>query len=223
MNQPSAFREMIERYNRELMQAYRQAQPTAALIASPAANEAEEAPADSAAARAEAPPTPAEDTRPRYPLFSAETASPEELTPTPSPAPDEVGYLQVWVTTASRAVPVAGAQVTVRAENAASGEADTVRYMGVTDSSGRSVTVPLAAADRQLSLTPDSARRPYTPYTVEVYAPGYYRVVNRHLPLYSGVRAVQPVWLVPLPENVADGRQEFDETAPALEQKEENT
>jgi hypothetical protein len=110
-----------------------------------------------------------------------------------------VGYLQVWVTTAASALPVEGAHVTVSRDE--EGESRrTAQYIGVTDSSGRTEIIPLPAASSQLSLVPGGNPTPYTPYNVEVHADGYYRVENVNIPMYGGVRAIQPVRLIPLPE-----------------------
>ena len=201
MDYKDNFQEMIARYNRELMAAWDQRQP-----------------AEEPAAAAEETPPPA-DTRPLRPLYGEEPEPPspeepaepaaEELPPPeePVPAPEilpvgevpmEVGYLQVWTTTARSALPVAGAHVTVEG---GAGTDREVRYIGVTDSSGRTPTIPLPAAGRQLSLSPEEGdRAPYTLYDIAVYAEGYYRVENVGLPLYGGVMAVQPVRLIPLPE-----------------------
>ncbi|MBO5797943.1 MAG: carboxypeptidase regulatory-like domain-containing protein [Clostridia bacterium] len=182
------FQDMIARYNRELMRAYQQGQQ-------------------------EPPPAAEEDTRPRYPLYEdtepATEAVAEAVPPAPQPAPPppafspapplEVGYLQVWVTTASSALPVEGAHVTVSRDE----EGESLRaaqYIGTTDSSGRTEIIPLPAASSQLSLAPGGNPTPYTPYNVEVHADGYYRVENVNIPMYGGVRAIQPVRLIPLPE-----------------------
>lgn len=161
------------------------------------------------------------ETQPRYPLFRAGEAAPEADVPvefgvakaaaaetpfaaapsvTLSPADgvaDGVGYLQVWTTTAREAVPVAGAHITVTRE--VDGQ-EAIDFIGETDRSGRTAWVPLAAAGAALSQSPDATVPTYTPYNVAVYAAGYYRVENRGLPMYSGVKAVWPVRLIPLPE-----------------------
>lgn len=141
-------------------------------------------------------------------------AEPTEPAPMPAPAPAtqqppmsapsssveppmEVGYLQVWVTTARDALPVEGAHVTVTSTE--NGET-VARFIGLTDRSGKTVVFPLPAVSRQLSLVPGNNPTPYTTYNIEVFADGYYRVENVGLPLYAGIKAVQPVQMIPLPE-----------------------
>lgn len=219
MDYQSNFQDMIARYNRELMRTYQKRQETAPV-------------------EDEAPPPPVEDTRPRYPLFDPPeeaievVTEPEEPTPPePAPAPPqpeetvpppafapapplEVGYLQVWVTTASSALPVEGAHVTVSRDNP-NDPRRTAQFIGVTDRSGRTEIIPLPAASSQLSLAPGGDPAPYTLYNVEVYAEGFYRVENVGIPMYGGVHAIQPVRLVPLPEYGQDSdTQTFRDSGP---------
>lgn len=187
---------------------------------------------------------PAADTRPRYPLYNAEAVPLDEPTvptrpETPAEIPEEpivlppiiasdapasepsgsgenspeTAFLQVWVTTAREALPIEAAHVTIsRRDN---GE-QVIEYAGLTDASGKTPVIPLSAASRQLSLTPNGNPAPYTTYTIDVFADGYYRVRNEGLPMYGGVRAVQPVGLIPLPEfGVDDDTLVFPESGPS--------
>lgn len=229
MDYQDDFQERIARYNRELMRAYqkrqRESEPVPDGEAPPAAvsvsaDERENTPAARGDGTADTAADLPAETQPRYPLFRAGEAAPEADVPvefgvakaaaaetaaetpsvTLSPADgtaDGVGYLQVWTTTAREAVPVAGAHITVTRE--VDGQ-EAVDFIGETDRSGRTAWVPLAAAGAALSQSPDAIAPTYTPYNVAVYAAGYYRVENRGLPMYSGVKAVWPVRLIPLPE-----------------------
>lgn len=127
--------------------------------------------------------------------------------------PLELGYLQVWVTTASSALPIAGAHVTVSYDSAG-GERRVAQFIGVTDESGRTEVIPLPAVSAQASLSEEGDGRPFTLYNVEVFADGFYRVENLGVPMYGGVRAVQPVRLIPLPEGESSGEQIFRDSAP---------
>lgn len=193
MDYQDNFQDMIARYNRELMRTYQRQQESGEF------------------------PVAEEDTRPRYPLYEdtepaiavvaepmTEPAPEPEPQPTPPPAfspapPLEVGYLQVWVTTAASALPVEGAHVTVSRDDTNNPQR-IAQYIGITDASGRTEIIPLPAASGQLSLVPGGDPTPYTLYNVEVHADGFYRVENVDIPMYGGVRAIQPVRLVPLPE-----------------------
>ena len=227
------FQDMIERYNRELMNTYqkRQDMPAAAetegeVLPAPRVTVPDEAAAPLPPEASRPPERPAADTRPRYPLYERPAPVPVAAVPmtanTPYPPatdydptvapPMEMSFLQVWVTTATSALPVEGAIVTVSADAADGGR---VQYTTVTDRSGRTEAFPLPAASRQLSLTPTGDLTPYTLYDIEVAADGFYRVENVGLPLYGGVRAIQPVKLIPLPEYGSPGdTQVFRDSAP---------
>lgn len=138
---------------------------------------------------------------------------PEVMQPSVSPTmPMELGYLQVWVTTASAALPIKGAHVTVNYDSSSGGR--TARYIGETDESGRTETIPLPAVSAQASLSETGEAHPFTLYNVEVFADGFYRVENLGVPMYGGVRAVQPVRLIPFPEGVTDGALTYQDSAP---------
>lgn len=177
------FHDMIARYNRELLDAYRRraAQP-----------------------EAETPP-PETDEPPQEAVATAAT---------PVAIPPEIGVLQVWVTTASAALPLRGAHVTVS-------DTQGVQYSGETDESGRTEAISLSAAGAQGSLSPEGQPTPFTLYDVTVHKDGFYRVENRGVPLYGGVRAVQPVRLIPLPEGTSEGTLIYRDSAPVgLEERE---
>ena len=146
-----------------------------------------------------------EDTR--TPLLA-----PTEPAP-PRTMPMELGYLQVWVTTASTALPIEGAHVTVSYDSSG-GERRTAQYVGATDESGRTETIPLPAVSAQASLSLDGDATPFTLYNIEVFADGFYRVENLGVPMYGGVRAVQPVRLIPLPEGTPSGEITYRDSAP---------
>ena len=55
---------------------------------------------------------------------------------------------------------------------------------------------------------------PFTLYNIEVFADGFYRVENLGVPMYGGVRAVQPVRLIPLPEGTKSGEITYRDSAP---------
>lgn len=143
-------------------------------------------------------------------------AIPEETRTTPVPSrvmPLELGYLQVWVTTASAALPIEGAHVTVSYDSSG-GERRTAQYIGETDESGRTEVIPLPAVSAQASLSQEGEGTPFTLYNIEVFADGFYRVENLGVPMYGGVRAVQPVRLIPLPEGTSSGELTYRDSAP---------
>ena len=82
-----------------------------------------------------------------------------------------------------------------------------------TDISGLSPVVAVPTVSRELSLQPGTIP-PSTAYTIQSDAEGYYSVRNLNVPVYGGITAVQPVEMIPLPEQVTSGKLEFPETGP---------
>ena len=133
----------------------------------------------------------------------------------PSPPPEDnpendTGYIQVRTFTARQAVPVVGATVTISKKNG--DEEDLIRVMQ-TDSSGLSPVVPVPTVSRELSMQPGTLQ-PYTSYIIQSDADGFYSVRNLNVPVFGGITAVQPVEMVPLPEQMNSGMLEFPETGP---------
>ena len=131
-----------------------------------------------------------------------ETATITEPVQIPSTQTDmnvetDTGSLQVRVSTENRAVPLVGAVVTVTRKDGE--KAVLVRTM-VTDDSGLTPLIDLPAKDRTLSLSPGN-EQPFSAYSVEVIADGYYPKRFIDLPIYGGVTAVQSVSMIPLPES----------------------
>ncbi|MDR0947558.1 MAG: hypothetical protein LBM87_07455 [Ruminococcus sp.] len=112
---------------------------------------------------------------------------------------EENGYLSVQVTTANRAIPVADAMVLVT-EELPSGGTNLIRML-ITDESGYTEAIPLPVPVYDLNKYPDPKTKPYRDYRVHVFADGYYIVPNIQVPIFSGVKSLQPVYLVPLAEN----------------------
>lgn len=138
--------------------------------------------------------------------------------PEPSPAPlpppyadmTGTGRILFQIATAGGAVPLEGAQVTVRAysPDAApdeSGDTLAVLYSG---RDGKTDTLTLPAPARALSMeqAADGAPLPFALYNAEVVQSGYYRQEYTRIPLFDGVTSIQRVDLVPLPATSAPER-----------------
>ena len=115
-----------------------------------------------------------------------------------------VGRLIFRVSTASGAIPLAGARVIVRDKgdegDPARGNALTVMY---SDRNGRTEVMSLPTIPRSLSLSPQAngAPPPFLCYDAEVTLAGYQTVNFVCIPIFDGVTSVQPADLIPLPEN----------------------
>ncbi len=120
--------------------------------------------------------------------------NPAENNTAPAPTPKEfTAPLSVRVTAAGGAVPIAGARVTVSAQNGA------VLQTRLTDQSGLTEVMLLPAVDPALTLTPSPSFTPIL-YDIAVAAPGYYRVRTVGVPLYGGIPTQLPIALIPLAE-----------------------
>jgi len=115
------------------------------------------------------------------------------------------GYLQVEVTAASRAIPVQDATVIV---TESSGEMDSLIGMTVTDENGSTPVMPLPAPSKSFSESPDPSERPYSEYNIRVYKQGFYTVPQLTVPIFDGIKSIQPVSMIPLAEFERNGTEE---------------
>lgn len=107
------------------------------------------------------------------------------------------GLIQVEVTTAGQAVPIPNATVIITQKNE---KGNSLLYMLITDDSGLAEAVPLPAPDKKYSESPDEVRKPFAEYQVGVYAPGFYTVPEITVPVFSTIKSIQPVQMIPLAE-----------------------
>ncbi len=119
------------------------------------------------------------------------------------------GYLQVEATTASRAVPVRDATVIV---TEISDGKEALIGMLITDENGATPVIPLSAPSRTLSESPDPSERPYSEYNIKVYKQGFYTVPLLTVPIFDGIKSIQPVSMIPLAEFELEGAGEPNET-----------
>lgn len=117
----------------------------------------------------------------------------------PTPQPSEAGgsgQLVVSVSTADQVYPVAGATVSITAEN---GSSPDFNQTSDTDRSGRSIAFTLPAPNASMSQEPTSAI-PFSEYTVRVSHPSYFDAVIENVQIFDGILTQLPVGLIPLPE-----------------------
>ena len=118
------------------------------------------------------------------------------------------GYLIVQVTTARGAIPLEGATVDVRSFEPEVGSdpatrGDVVASL-VSGHDGNTVRIPLSAPPRSASETPGNGR-PYALYQIEVSLEGFFDQTYIGVPIFDGITAIQPVNMIPLPENGTTG------------------
>ena len=131
-----------------------------------------------------------------------EAEPPAENDPQSLPEPDDTGsgYLRIEASAADDAIPVEDVFVTVTRPSG-NGKQSLV-YMLITDESGKTREVELPAPPRSMSLTPsDSSRdKPFSTYTIRADKEGYYSIIGLDVPVFSGIRSIQPIRMIPVPE-----------------------
>ena len=114
---------------------------------------------------------------------------------------ENIGYLVVHVTTARGSIPLEGAAVNIRSNE----DIDTtpradILYATTTNRDGNTERIALAAPPRENSMSPSEVP-PFSTYHLEVRREGYGMQSFVALPIFAGITAVQPVDLIPLPED----------------------
>lgn len=104
------------------------------------------------------------------------------------------GALEFMVFTASEALPVAGAAITVTTR--IDGESHEM-FKAVTNQSGETEPQTLPAPSKELSQHSDNAVQPFSLYDATVTRDGFTRVLLRDIPIFDGVRSIQRVAMIP--------------------------
>ncbi len=121
----------------------------------------------------------------------------------------QTGSLVVYVSTSRAQIPIPGATVVV------SSMKEDGRYellaVRMTDSSGHTEPITLAAPDYALSQEPNLTV-PFASYIMLVEHPDYRMTVFEGLQVFSGVETVQNVTLIPLSEPEANGSNDAEMT-----------
>ena len=112
-------------------------------------------------------------------------------------SPQQVGYLVVQVTTASSAIPLEGATVTVTRDEADNAE---ILYVLKTGADGRTVRMELETPPRSNSLRYDAGKA-FSTYNIRASADGYSEVNYNHVPIFSGITSIQQADMIPIPAN----------------------
>ena len=108
------------------------------------------------------------------------------------------GQLEISATKADGALPVTGATVRITGAEEAN---RFIVYSLKTDIDGNTSAVSLPAPSADLSMKPDTNENGYAIYDVEVNAEGYYPRIIRGVPVFAGIKSIQPVNMIPLSEN----------------------
>lgn len=136
------------------------------------------------------------------PVMPREDARPQ---PSPSVSDSGTGYIIVRVTTASGAIPLEDALVSVRSY-AEGGDADVI-FSTRTNTSGLTERIALDAPSKTLSQSPGNSKG-YKTYNIRVEKDGYGTQFYVNVPVFDGITAVQSADLVPLLENGQTDRED---------------
>lgn len=128
---------------------------------------------------------------------------------TPHASQSGTGYLLVHVATAGGAIPLEGARVDIltyqpESQSEPQTRGDTVASL-VSGTDGNTVRIPLSAPPKALSESPNATATPYALYSAVVTLDGYYSQSYAGIPIFDGISSIQPVILIPLPENGTQG------------------
>lgn len=104
------------------------------------------------------------------------------------------GSLVFMVFTASEALPVAGAAITVSTR--IDGEQHEM-FKAVTNQSGETEAMTLPAPSKELSQDFDNDIQPFSLYDATVSRNGFTKVILRDIPVFDGVRSIQRVAMIP--------------------------
>lgn len=108
------------------------------------------------------------------------------------------GYLIIRATTASEALPLEDALVTVYG---ALPDFSAAIARLKTGSDGLTPKLALTTPPRSLSQAPGSESLPFATYNITVQKQGYTPLSLYRVPLFDGVTSIQPADLIPLPQN----------------------
>ena len=134
-------------------------------------------------------------------------------TPAPAPRPPVgdrpdapmtgQGKLVFQITTAGGAIPLEGAEITLRQSRSPVDAGGDVLAVLLSGRDGKTEAVPLPAPARGFSLEParDGAPVPYALYNADVTMEGFYSQSYIRIPVFDGITSIQRASLIPLPEN----------------------
>ena len=117
------------------------------------------------------------------------------------------GKLVFQITTAGGAIPLEGAEITLRESRSPVGQNGDVLAVLLSGRDGKTEAIPLPAPIRGYSLEParDGAPIPYALYNADVTLDGFYSQSYIRIPVFDGITSIQRASLIPLPENGFEG------------------
>ena len=108
-----------------------------------------------------------------------------------------MGYLVIRASTATGAIPIEGAKVSIRGDLP---NFSSVIVNLTTERNGLTPKVSLAAPPKENSISPGRPA-PFATYNVDVSLDGYFPTSVQKVPIFDGITSVQPINLIPRPKN----------------------
>lgn len=152
----------------------------------------------------------------RNPPISTPRPAPQSTAPSPAADRSDTlmtqpmtgqGRLVFQITTAGGAIPLEGAEVTLRKSRGSTDTGGDVLAVLYSGRDGKTEALPLPAPARGYSLEParDGAPIPYALYNADVRMEGFYKQSYIRIPIFDGITSIQRASLIPLPENGYEG------------------
>lgn len=111
------------------------------------------------------------------------------------------GYMQIFTTSANRAIPLGNVLLRIYEYNPDSLASNGVLVKAVkTDGQGKTPPIELSAPARASSLYPNKSKG-YSSYNIEAYLENYYPQQYINVPIFDGITAIQYINLIPISEN----------------------
>lgn len=121
-----------------------------------------------------------------------------------------IGYLTVKVSTARGAIPLEGATVNVRGNEADSSE---ILFSMLSDRDGKTPRVSLPTPPRSNSDSPGGADA-YSTYNIDVFKDGYVPLYFQNVPIFPSILSIQPAVMVPADRFSTSGEENIISEAP---------
>lgn len=104
------------------------------------------------------------------------------------------GFLQVEVTSGKGAIPIENAKITVLKDS----EGKVPLKSMTTNNAGETAVIPLPTQSMGFQVTRNG--KTYSTYNIVISADGYYPAEKLHVPVFSTIKSIQAVDLIPMVE-----------------------
>ena len=107
---------------------------------------------------------------------------------------DSNGYLEINTSFGGGAFPIPNANIKISGGEEGN---ETINYSVITDNDGKTLSLTLPTSSKIYSLEPNGKEGAYSVYTVEAYAPGFYPKIINNVAVFSGIKSLLPIEMIP--------------------------